>query len=225
MSLKFSQCPKCAAKGSDRKMDNLAEYENGFYCFSCGYRKDKRNLSRFNASKSDKVYKDISFIKSLPECALKWLLGYQLTAKEMEQFTWNEEKQLLGLLKTENYWVGRSFHPEAKIKYLSSGVKPFKIYEAENNNDVVLVEDVISAVKVSRVANSVPMLGSSLNKDYYSRLLCFDNVYLWGDADKATQNVKIARQMTENLGKEVKFIYTKKDPKEFNTTEIKLYLN
>ena len=33
--IQHTNCPKCGSK------DNLAEYSDGFYCFGCGYKKQK----------------------------------------------------------------------------------------------------------------------------------------------------------------------------------------
>ena len=33
-----------AARGNDSKGDNLAEYTENYFCFSCGYNKPKRNI-------------------------------------------------------------------------------------------------------------------------------------------------------------------------------------
>jgi len=38
---KRSSCPGCVAKGNDASGDNLAEYTDHYYCFACGYSKQK----------------------------------------------------------------------------------------------------------------------------------------------------------------------------------------
>lgn len=30
-------CPRCRSQGRDRSGDNLKEFEDGYYCFACGY--------------------------------------------------------------------------------------------------------------------------------------------------------------------------------------------
>ncbi len=42
---KRSRCPKCASVGADNSGNNLAEYTDHFYCFSCGYNKQKKGSS------------------------------------------------------------------------------------------------------------------------------------------------------------------------------------
>lgn len=39
------QCPECAQADRDTAKDNLAVYENGAYCFSCGYTTKEENMS------------------------------------------------------------------------------------------------------------------------------------------------------------------------------------
>ena len=84
--LSVSRCPKCAERGRDKKANNLAEYENGYHCFSCGYNKPKRILKRLEAISTPKQYDGIVCENKLLPAHLKWLLGYCLTEKELENF-------------------------------------------------------------------------------------------------------------------------------------------
>jgi len=226
-----SRCPQCEKRGDDRSGNNLAEYVENFYCWKCGYTEQKRNietyLKRFNGFKSDKICNGITLTKRLPVEAKKWLLGYQLTEEEMQQFSYSVEREIKGvkfpcellvLLSTESYWCARNFGEG--VKYLSSGAKPFVKYG--NNEDVlVFVEDVISAVKVGRVSTAVPMLGAMVLADWWQQAKSYKRVVIWGDLDKATDNVKQARKASEILGRQVEYVITQKDPKNYSTKEIK----
>ena len=226
-----SQCPRCAQRGDDKSKNNLAEYSENFYCWKCGYTQQKKSienyLKRFNGFSEVKVCNGITLSKRLPTEAKKWLLGYQLTEEEMAQFSYSVEREIKGqvypcellvLLSTESYWVGRNFGEG--VKYLSSGTKPFVKY-GSNPDVLVFVEDVISAVKVARVATAVPMLGATVLRDWWQQVKPYKRVIIWGDLDKAIDNVVQARKATELLGKQVEYVITPKDPKEFSTKEIK----
>jgi hypothetical protein len=226
--LGFHPCPKCNSK------DNLGEYTNGFFCFGCGYKKPKRNLSRFNDVKPIKAYDGISLENKLDNEHLKWLLKYNLTDEEMKFFNSCKERTIKGetrkcnlliFLHTDSYWTGRNFSDG--VKYLSSGNKPYFEYGNKGSPQSVLVftEDVISAVKVSRYATAVPMLGSKVQKEWWENAKKYDRVILWGDRDKARDNVIEARKATELLGKQVEFIIKDKDPKEYNNNELYNYIN
>lgn len=222
--LGFHPCPKCGSR------DNFAEYTDNFYCFGCGNTEQKRNLSRFKQQTEVRVCDGITLEKSLPMDAKKWLLGYGLTLQEMSQFNYSRQRtvkneirrcNLLVLIANGDYWLARNL--DMGTRYLSSGVKPYLEY-GDKTDTLVFVEDVISAVKVGRVATAVPMLGASVLKDWWKYAKPYKNVIIWGDRDKAGQNIVQAKRAGEILGKKVRVIITEKDPKEYNTKELDNYI-
>ena len=232
MMIKTSQCPQCEKRGKDKHSDNLVEYPDGFHCFSCGYHKHKHNLKRSNELLAAKVCNGITLHKKLPTAALKWLLQYELTLDEMEDFSYADKMvkkgqevdcKLLVLNHSNDYWLARNLDNDG-VRYLSSGNKPFLKYG--NNNDVVIfVEDIISAIKVSRIATAVPMLGARVLREWWQNVTPYERVIIWGDRDKAIDNIKLARKASEILGRKVEYIITDKDPKCYNTNTIKQYIN
>jgi len=226
--LGFHPCPKCSSR------DNLAEYANNFYCFGCGFTEQKKDLlslrKRLDASKEVRVCNGITLQKELPLEAKKWLLGYSLTLDEMQQFNYSKERvinnetrpcNLLVLINTDDYWLARNL--DGGTRYLSSGIKPYTEY-GHSDDTLVFVEDVISAVKVGRVATAVPMLGAAVLRDWWKHTTPYKRVILWGDRDKASQNITLAKRASELIGKRVEVIVTEKDPKEYSTSDINNYL-
>ena len=222
----FHACDKCGSR------DNLAEYDNGFYCFGCGYKKPKRDLSRFDAIKTPKPYDGITLEKSLARDHLKWILGYNLTSDELKHFASCHSRTVKGhempcnlliFLNTANYWTGRNFNEG--VKYLSSGVKPYVEYAQVESKTLVFVEDVISAVKVSRCAVAVPMLGARVPGDWWQYAKACDRVILWGERDKARENIIQSKRASELIGKPVKNVITENDPKEYDTKFILTKIN
>jgi Zn ribbon nucleic-acid-binding protein len=232
--LGFHPCPKCSSR------DNLAEYANNFYCFGCGFTEQKKDLTslrkRLDASKETRVCNGITLQKELPLEAKKWLLGYSLTLDEMQQFKYSKERvinnelrpcNLLVLIASDSYWLARNL--DAGARYLSSGIKPYREYKNSaslypQQDTIVFVEDVISAVKVGRVATAVPMLGAAVLRDWWKHTTPYKRVILWGDRDKASQNITLAKRASELIGKRVEVLVTEKDPKEYSTIEINNYL-
>lgn len=214
-------CPKCNSR------DNLAEYSDGFYCFGCNYYDPKQTFDRFKPRELVKGYDGITLEKSLDLEHLKWLLKYNLTQDEMKHFGSCKERSVNGqirkcnlliFLHTDNYWVGRNF--DTGVKYLSSGIKPYTEYG--NNKDVlVFVEDVLSAIKVARVATAVPMLGAKVQREWWEYTKPYKRVIIWGDRDKAKENIIESRRVSEMLGRKVENVITEKDPKEYNN----IYIN
>lgn len=229
--LSVSRCPQCAERGKDRKGNNLAEYADGWHCFSCGYRKPKRTISRYNELKTPKVYDGIVCEKKLLADHLKWLLGYGLTDREIALFSHGYKRvvkgyeipcNLLVFINTENYWLGRNFG-DVGVRYLSSGEKPLIKY-GTNPDVVVFVEDVISAIKVGRVATAIPMLGAKIPVQWLEQVRSYDRVVIWGDYDKKIVNLFAARKASEVLGKQVQSVISEKDPKFYDNIAIKDYL-
>jgi hypothetical protein len=109
------------------------------------------------------------------------------------------------------------------VKYLSKGTKPYLEY-GNNKEKLVFVEDIISAVKVARVATAVPMLGAKVMPAWWENAKKYDRVFLFGDRDKATDNIVQARRASEVIGKKVEIIITEKDPKFYDTFELSRYL-
>jgi len=219
----FSACPRCRKRGNDRTGNNLAEYTDNYYCFACGFNKPKRSISRLYDAFSTKVATNITQLQTvsqLPKIAIDWLSKYQITPDEMRQFQWCEDKKLLVLYQSADYWQGRNFGSPPVPKYLSEGVKPFIKYGTDEDT-LVLVEDILSAIKVGRVYSASPMLGTMPLKPHLSHLRPYKSVFLWCDKDAAIKSVRNAAKLSEMIGKPVKPVITDKDPKSFSVNDIK----
>lgn len=84
---------------------------------------------------------------------------------------------------------------------------------------VCLVEDSLSAIKVARVMDAIPLFGSSINNDKLVRILKgYDRVYVWLDENKFTtaQSIAVRCQL---LGVDAKVVYSQLDPKYLNPLE------
>jgi hypothetical protein len=109
------------------------------------------------------------------------------------------------------------------VKYLSKGTKPYLEY-GFNKDKLVFVEDIISAVKVARVATAVPMLGAKVMPAWWEQASKYDKVAIWNDRDKATDSIVQARRASEVIGKKVEIIITEKDPKHYSEDEMLSFL-
>lgn len=215
-------CPRCGSR------DNLGDYEDHQYCFGCKYYKLKNDINSirsriYNKNKDDKGVDMIGNFGEIPRNAMKWLLSYGISQDEVKQYDikWDAKKQLLVLLDTAKYWQGRVFDPTSKMKYMSSGIKPLTIYG--EGDTLVLVEDIISAMRVARTRSgfcSAPLLGSSLSYEFENQIVeSFKQVAVWLDRDKALNALRIKRKLTSR-GLDSRVIVTDKDPKEYTKGEI-----
>jgi ribosomal protein S27AE len=224
--IKHIPCPRCGSK------DNLAEYSDHYFCFGCKYNKPKNDLKSIrNKLKVKEVLEETNLqlqtTFELPTVAKQWLFKYGITPQEIEEFnfSWDESKSLLILINHPNFWQGRVFNDSFPTKYRNTGSKPLTYYGFADT--IVLVEDVLSAVKIARLSPQVcacPLFGSSV-PDEWVRTLSerFKIVKIWLDRDKASNAVKIMRSF-RSRGIESDVVVTPNDPKEYSTQEIHDFL-
>lgn len=237
--VKHEPCPECRKQGRDRSGNNLGVWEDHKYCFACGYHEydNSLNLNRIKDNKkSQDVYTlnlpaDCSF--SLPEKALIWLEKYGLSDDEMGTFQWSEKFQRLIYPVYDVYgnlllYQGRGFHEggEKHPKYYTVGdtSKVFHCLGAYEPR-IILVEDVVSAIKIGRQAHSMPLWGSQIGSERIRMLSGqFFKLWIWLDKDKAEYSLK-SRLMASPYFDETRCIITDKDPKDYSDMEIKEILN
>lgn len=88
---------------------------------------------------------------------------------------------------------------------------------------VVVVEDILSAIRVGRLQKACAMLGTSIsNHNLLNIVELYDTIYIWTDSDKAgIKSRKKLRRLFSLYNKTIIDIYTDKDPKLYNNQEIK----
>jgi hypothetical protein len=242
--LSRSRCPRCAKDGKDNSANNLVTYADGHvHCYGCSYHKGGdvlysikhklgnkhvdnallTSLPHYSDSDSNATY-------NLPERPLQWLHGYGITDDEIHsnQIWYDLRKDLLvfpiyngvQLMATSARYFGtNSKHP----KYLTSGLKNnhFKLF-ARNESDVyVLVEDFVSAIKVGRHFNCIPLLGCVAPIRLVLSLVPSRPILrLWLDPDKNLSSVNQVQHMLQFLPN-CASILTEHDPKDYSDAQIK----
>ena len=127
-----------------------------------------------------------------------------------------------GLLAWQGRYVGKE---TGKAKWFSQG----KIHEiihplCVTEQKAVLVEDIVSAIKVSKVMGAIPIFGSSISNRQILRLkTLLEHAFIWLDPDMRGKSVKLAHTATL-LGLPTTPIFSDKDPKEHTQEEILSYL-
>jgi hypothetical protein len=233
---KHQACPKCPSS------DAYWEYEDGHgYCFSCNTyfpaplrKRIERAVGLVNNPQnvsykpSDTTVIDTSgWTRHLRADALAWLLKYRLTADEIKSndIFWDTESQSLVFViawfptkdsneKEPKIVQYRNFSTIRSIpKYLTAGPKSsfYKIFG--QNKRLILVEDVVSAIKVARTDSSIPLLGTSVN---YTPILKikdnYDRIDVWLDPDKRKEALAISLQLNQ-YGIKSSPIFSQNDPK------------
>lgn len=223
-------CPMCPSS------DAFTEYDDGHCkCYSCGYFVPAGRIVRINPTKkkdSQIVSLPRDTCSDLPVSALEWLSKYDISLQEAREhkFKWSDERQLLifpiyGNDSSLLFWQGRYFGKENKPKYDSRGKKEdiLHIISENKSEEIILTEDLLSAIKVGRLSASMPVWGSHITIDQFKRLfLRFSKVGIWLDSDKFKDAIKYA-SIGSQLGS-TRVIYTDLDPKCYSDIQIRHFL-
>jgi len=231
-------CPKCRKDGNDRTGNNLARYaDGGAYCFSCGYTilpNGLATLSKETQENNHAISLPGSVTQVLPERALEWLHKYSLTDHDirLNNILWSEDYQRIIfpiiINDTLEGWIGRAVDSNIIPKVYTRG----KLHETNyilgnlSSKKIVLVEDIISAIKVAGTYEySVsPLFGSHIStRKLLTLRRYYDNITIWLDKDKEKESVKFA-QKARDFGIKARSVITDKDPKEYSDSEILSYL-
>lgn len=224
------RCPKCSANGADKSGNNLAVYSDTHkYCFACGFH-DKGDIvekfkDRLNTEREKKHVNFFNRANFIDKEALVYLKKYGITDDEISKnYFWDSDGYLV--FDGGSYQNARNF-TGLGAKYMTRGVirNNEPIMQNTQNDSVIIVEDAISAIKVSRVLPSVPIHNSIIPLELILRLSKrFKKLFVWLDKDKSLSALKQAGN-AKLLFDEVRTIWTDLDPKCYSETEIKKYLN
>jgi hypothetical protein len=244
--IRHEQCPQCAKDGHDNSRDNLAIYNDGStYCFRCGYFTSKNVSQNFeslhgriagNQQKLGGICKVPGDVTTdLPEKVWRYLHKYSLTDLDISKNTilWSPSYNRIifpyfvkGVLQA---WQGRDIENTSKAKWWTTGNVKDLFYLLGNpyTETIVIVEDIISAIRVGNSPNvcSMPLFGSIIStrqllilKDRYK------TIKIWLDKDKELYSKQVSKKARE-FGIDASSIVTDQDPKEYSDTEIEKFLH
>lgn len=98
--------------------------------------------------------------------------------------------------------------------------------DPESSRCIVLVEDLLSASKISQVNAAIPLFGVNLFDSVINVLRLYKKpVVLWLDKDQGDKIIKKCNRINMLVGVPVKYVLTDKDPKEQSFETIKELLN
>jgi Zn ribbon nucleic-acid-binding protein len=235
--LRHAPCPKCGSK------DNLAVYsDGGSHCFGCGYH-PKREISpyvhehdagRLENSAPSRLKRFVSELeKEYSEQAIQWAAHYALGVEQLLRANclFSKQRQQLAFLWCDDSGnvilaQGRNFKADSKLKYITYGtpedVLPIYYHRdgSRRTNRLVIVEDALSAIKISSLSDSMPCLSSDLSRTKLNRLARLYGAFtVWLDSDMFHKAQRIARRL-ELMGCEAKAVWTELDPKCYDLEAI-----
>lgn len=228
-----TRCPSCEKLGKDKHKDNLILYKDGStYCFACGYYS--------SGSSKGKAYTKEVEIHTVSEVILpediapleKTTAGYHWLKTYLYRvptgLLWSPNKQWLifpyfidGDLKC---WQARNFSDYGP-KWLTFGQPKDILYVRGTGSSIVLVEDIVSALKIEQAGGCAsPLFGCIIP---VNRLLSlskrFSSIGVWLDPDKALEASQQAYKGLK-LGFNIYTIKTDKDPKEHTYDDIRTFI-
>lgn len=236
--VRHEPCPECRKNGNDRKGNNLSVYsDGGVHCWNCGFHRNGDSLQEFKTktssgtgepTKSLILPRDVDF--QLPQKARDYLRKYSLTPRQIHDnhIMWSDYYQRLifpyfddtGLLAWQGRYLGEE---ENKAKWFSQGdLKQILhiLHPAQKSDTIILVEDVISAIRVSQFADCMPLFGSFISTTMMLRLAKrYGIILVWLDKDKEKDSYKFSKQLRD-LGRISHSVVTDLDPKELNNEQI-----
>ena len=233
--------------------DARAIYDDHEYCFSC---KDHtgvdRTLSEILQNKKNLpvITEEIpplpfDLTQSLSSRALAWLKGYGITDQEIHtnNIQWSDSRQgivfpIYGdnddqkVIAWELRNIGRSQSPKTQFFGKKQDVIHIVNYKALfSESTLVIVEDIISAIKVGRAYPTLCLFGSSMNTLVLERLKKLIggqsipiHITLWLDQDKLGEAMKIGQQ-AKLQGYDVAIVQTVQDPKYHDIARIRAVIN
>lgn len=230
-------CPNRPACGSS---DAYVSYADGHsHCYSCGYHMTSNPLDVYKTGAVGNISQPVQlpqdFARSyIREDAKKWLGQYSLTPIEIDRagIGWSDRRQslifpvkvgsLLALYQSR-YFGDDPTEPKWRTigsKTLLHNIDPFA-----QDSRLVLVEDIISALKVGRVTNAAPLFGTLIHPTVVAEIVKqFKLVILWLDPDAKMKALKTALTLGE-AGVPTKVIFSDYDPKNYITSDIRMLVN
>lgn len=225
--------------------DAKAEYTNNYYCFSCKHSTQKsvkkskwRAVVAAHLTKGDKIRLPVDFTTKLTSQEKSFLYSYHFTDALIEKYrighsdfsNYTGERLILPhyLDNKLKYYEGKYLGSDHKIsKYITIGTKKelFKTFSGYAAG-VVIVEDILSAMRIGEVYPAIALRGTKLSDDQLLDLAkTTTNFLVWLDNDLP------GRQASDNIAAKlawtgyVNIIHSDKDPKYYSDTKIKEFIN
>lgn len=237
--IRHDPCPECGSR------DNVGVYDDGSrFCFGCHWWTppegaaitDRIHRLLTEAEPVDRLGEEFverppDYTMEIPDKAFTWVRQYINGQEIMEHLIgWSPslERLIFPVYNSAHellMWSGRYFgdKPDKYSKWYIQGRKSEHIDLLSSNvlsPRVVFVEDRVSAIKVSRLVSSVCIYGTKIPLEHAKMLSkAFSEAVIWLDSDKRREAVIQATQLS-NLFKQVKVVFSDKDPKCYENSEI-----
>lgn len=246
--LKAGRKTRIRCCGTDNSM-LVSHTEKGYqcHCFRCGAHEFKphglqrlddliRRRNELAYLDEQKVYLPKDYTLDIPEKEMLWFLQYGISPELARQHRigWSESlsRIVLPVYDEADELVAlqmRSTDPNVKPKYLNPTgprVSASVFMSGKPTGATVLVEDILSAIKVGRVHHATAMLGLNLTDERAMTIASVNtDVIVWTDNDRAGKQGRLtATRQLLLLGMNTFWVRSECDPKTYNLEEIREHL-
>ena len=175
----------------------------------------------------------------LPPIAIRYMLKYDLSDFEigLSRFGWSQQldRLIMPVYDSEEliYWQGRNLgevtpaRPKYKNIWQAGSSDIFAKFIRRDRglglideDTVVLVEAIVSAVKLSRHVDCIALLGSYIPNAILRHVNRYARVLIWLDPDKVEASVRASIRLGMLTGGPIKPVLSDKKPKQYNDKEI-----
>jgi hypothetical protein len=151
---------------------------------------------------------------------LEYEIAYSATKKRVILPIWWEGEKV-------GYQARKIYDEDPGPKYITKAKAPpgFMLKGEQSKVEIVLVEDVISAIKVGRACPAVAMLSTNPTSTLMDYVKTFSNYKIWLDMDNPQvirQALKLLKSL--NVFGNTKLIISPKDPKCYDDYDIRGWL-
>lgn len=235
--VEMEECPRCHVPG---KRKCFALYADGHgYCYYCNYFQPRDRVVLENSHDPPPLALPRDCTHNIGNIGLTWLSRYGINRKELvaNDIQWSPFKQMVCFPYYEvdkhlAAWQGRDLLGVTKNKWFSQGNLKDHLHllgtdfmKCDGTDTCVIVEDVVSAIKVARYACVVPIFGSYISSQMFTYLdhCGFDRLIIWFDPDARLKAIKMAMS-AQAFQFRTKIVVSEYDPKEEPDDKIKEYV-
>jgi hypothetical protein len=227
-------------KGCSVTRTEDAHLVNCFHCGGKGVVSDKYSRVRRHQTGGSKAVKSYytppedstELMSDWPIKAIHWVGAGGLTREEANRhgmrYSARAKRVYVPLLKGDKVvgWLGRLIEGEG-AKYLLNKQEDFLFHIDKGTDTCIIVEDVLSAIRIGRHHSVIAILGTSLS-DYQVGALSkrYKGFKIWLDDDNPTVKMKqvSAKNRLDIFGR-VSMIKTEHDPKTYTDKQIEEVIN
>lgn len=242
-------CPECGAgTNTNAAIVNHSHKGYSLYCNACGHNpfKGKGTLSLAQLADIKALNEKAStpqvlsippdFQLSIPLKGRLWLYKAGITQERWEDcgigYSPALQRVVLPVYRDGKlvWFQSRGIHKEQSPKYIQPSLPKkgatFELHadSALDAGIVIIVEDILSAIRIGVQFNTVCILGTKLSDEQIRRLRKFTKVITWLDGDRAGREGSAVIRKTLGLIKKVGNIKTEKDPKSYSNKQIKQFV-